>query len=193
MRLVVRDKLSNLMKCCRLASLLHVQCIRPPISSCLMMCVQLCFLMISVIESVVGPGSAGCAYSQVGRGEVLPWRVTSWSYHYFSGKFPLLRSHAYQSEYPQTHNIALTAPVAKFVVSLGADGRVLDQGEVENVLAHDNTLQTLLSKELQTLKMDEERVEAPESVMDVEKPKPSGQLVVEEDVAVGHLGWSACA
>ena len=68
---------------------------------------------------------------------------------------------------------------------------MLDQGDVENVLAHDKTLQSLVSQELKTLKMDEERVEVPESVKDAEKPKPSGQLVVEEEVAVGHLGWSA--
>ena len=93
----------------------------------------------------------------------------------------------------QTHNIALTAPAAKFVVSLGADGRVRGQGDLSSVLETDKTLQSSFSKELEALKRDEEQVE---DVVDAknaqQQTETKGRLVVEEEVAIGHLGWPAC-
>ena len=86
----------------------------------------------------------------------------------------------------------MTAPVAKFVVSLSGDGRILNQGDLDSVLAKDKKLQSLVSKELQALKKDDERIEESKVAKDAQKSKPNGQLVVEEEVALGHLGLSAC-
>ena len=94
----------------------------------------------------------------------------------------------------QTHHIALAAPVAKFVVSLSADGRVTGQGDLASVLESDKSLQSSYSKELEALQKDEGRTGKVEGVEVTQKDaKAKGQLVVEEEVAIGHLGWSACS
>ncbi|TCD61149.1 hypothetical protein EIP91_008843 [Steccherinum ochraceum] len=90
-----------------------------------------------------------------------------------------------------THNIALASPVADFVVSLGTDGRVLSKGTLSSALAKDKTLQLEVNKEREALEKEEHTVEHTEAE-DTNPPKqPGGQLVVEEEVAMGHVGWSA--
>ncbi|THH33272.1 hypothetical protein EUX98_g944 [Antrodiella citrinella] len=87
-----------------------------------------------------------------------------------------------------THNIALTAPVADFVVSLSSDGRIISQGSLSSALAKDKTLQLEVNKEQQALEMEEQTVE--ETTAEA-SAKPKGQLIVEEEVAIGRLSWSA--
>ncbi|TCD68828.1 hypothetical protein EIP91_009695 [Steccherinum ochraceum] len=88
-----------------------------------------------------------------------------------------------------THNVALMSPVADFVVSLSTDGRVLSQGSLSNALAKDQKLQSEVKKEHEAIEKEEQTVEQTEAVDDPKKS--SGQLVVEEEVAMGHIGWSA--
>ncbi|KZP30958.1 P-loop containing nucleoside triphosphate hydrolase protein [Athelia psychrophila] len=84
-----------------------------------------------------------------------------------------------------THNIAMVSPIADFVVSLGADGRVLSQGSVSEALAKDETLVLEAEEDRQALeKADAEidpKVEA----------KTNGKLIVAEDIAEGHVSWAA--
>ena len=90
----------------------------------------------------------------------------------------------------QTHNLALTAPVADFVVALSANGRILSQGSLSSALEKDQKLQSELNKDQETLEKYEQTVEELEADKTPAK-KPSGQLVVEEEMAVGRVSWSA--
>ncbi|KZV74802.1 P-loop containing nucleoside triphosphate hydrolase protein [Peniophora sp. CONT] len=89
-----------------------------------------------------------------------------------------------------THNVALTRSIADFVVSLGSDGHVTSRGSVSDALAMDVTLAHEVEEEVQI-------IEKSEVVGDAEKPvaptkgKPSGKLVMAEEVAEGHVSWSA--
>ncbi|KAH9922615.1 uncharacterized protein B0H18DRAFT_1120791 [Fomitopsis serialis] len=69
-----------------------------------------------------------------------------------------------------THNVSMASPIADFVVALGTDELAAElQGGAE------------LEKAEATV--DEQTPE--------EAPKEDGKLVVEEEVAVGHVGWQA--
>jgi hypothetical protein len=80
--------------------------------------------------------------------------------------------------------------MADFVVSLGSDGRILSQGTMTKVLATSNAL----TKEL---KAKEAELHKAEQTVDGEAPEvvpegKSGKLMVAEEVAEGHVSWSAC-
>ena len=88
----------------------------------------------------------------------------------------------------QTHNVAMTSPIADFVVSLGSDGRVLTQGTMSKALATSKTLTKGLRAEEAELHKAEEIVDG--QVPEVPESK-SGKLMVAEEVAEGHVSWSA--
>ena len=83
----------------------------------------------------------------------------------------------------------MTAPIADFVVSIGSDGRILSQGTMSKALATSKTL----TKEL---KAGELKLHKAEETIDGEVPEvregKSGKLMVAEEVAEGHVSWSAC-
>lgn len=90
-----------------------------------------------------------------------------------------------------THNTALTLPIARFVVTL-KDGRVASQEVVRNA-STEAEAEAQIEKAAATI--DEE--EALESEVNDEpalKKKDSvvsGKLVMDEEVQVGHVSWSA--
>ncbi|KAI0782161.1 multidrug resistance-associated ABC transporter [Abortiporus biennis] len=88
-----------------------------------------------------------------------------------------------------THNIALTSPIAEYVIALGSDGRVLSQGSLSNVLAKDQKLSAELAKE--TKEIAEADKEIDEESPDELAKKVAGKLIVEEEVEMGHVGWTA--
>ncbi|KAH8086659.1 hypothetical protein BXZ70DRAFT_1067810 [Cristinia sonorae] len=93
-----------------------------------------------------------------------------------------------------THNIALTSSVADFVVSLSADGRVASQGSLSSALAKDKKLQSEHNKERQILEKGDQVAEKPtagNAPVAEANVKSSGKLIVEEEIALGHIGWSA--
>lgn len=92
-----------------------------------------------------------------------------------------------------THNVALTRSVATFVVSLSSDGQIASQGSVSDALAKNKTLAHEVEEDIQLIEKSEADVDEETSVPPPEKPKPSGKLVMAEEVAVGHVSWSACA
>ncbi|KAJ7630177.1 multidrug resistance-associated ABC transporter [Roridomyces roridus] len=73
-----------------------------------------------------------------------------------------------------THNIALTQPIADFVVTFGADGTVQTQGSVSEILKS-GTLDT----EKDQQKRDKE--------LDSETATTDGKLIVAEEVQLGHV------
>lgn len=89
----------------------------------------------------------------------------------------------------QTHNVAMTGPIADFVVSLGPDGRVLSQGTMSKALATSKAL----TKEL---KAGELELHKAEETIDGEVPEVHegkvGKLMVAEEIAEGHVSWPAC-
>ncbi|KZT67088.1 P-loop containing nucleoside triphosphate hydrolase protein [Daedalea quercina L-15889] len=87
-----------------------------------------------------------------------------------------------------THNISMASPIADFVVALGTDGRITSQGSVANALEHNKKLVAEIAKE-------EAEIEKAEATVDDQEPElpkqDAGKLVVEEEIAVGHVGWQA--
>ena len=87
----------------------------------------------------------------------------------------------------QTHNVAMMAQVADYVVSIGLDGRTLSHGAVNEVLRMD-VAQSSKDEEAELIEDNpaidggaEEKVEA----------KTDGKLIVSEEVALGRVSWSA--
>ncbi|KAJ8520559.1 hypothetical protein ONZ45_g2613 [Pleurotus djamor] len=89
-----------------------------------------------------------------------------------------------------THNVAMTTPIAHFVVSLGADGRIANQGEASEVIAHDQELEKELKEERETLAKTEEIVDDAVPAPEDDK-KVAGKLIAAEEIEVGHVGWPA--
>lgn len=79
-------------------------------------------------------------------------------------------------------------PISEFVVSLGNDGRILSQGSVQDAIAHDAALAEEIKHEEETIELDE----AESQTFDEPKKPKSGQLVVAEEIADGHVSWHSC-
>ncbi|KAJ7072015.1 P-loop containing nucleoside triphosphate hydrolase protein [Mycena amicta] len=90
-----------------------------------------------------------------------------------------------------THNVALTSQIAGFVVSVGLDGRILSQGSVSDALASDETLAKEVRKEEEELAAAEKEVDAEVVAAEDAEKKDKGKLIVAEELAIGHVSWSA--
>ena len=90
----------------------------------------------------------------------------------------------------QTHNVALASPVAEFVVSMGSDGRVASQGSLSKILAKDSELSAQITEESQKILNVEEEIDEADQNDSADK-NHEGKLIVEEEIAVGHIGWPA--
>jgi ABC-type glutathione transport system ATPase component len=89
----------------------------------------------------------------------------------------------------KTHNVALTAPLADFMVSF-QDGQVLQQGAVKEVLKRDLVVSAELREEREVLKKVDEEVDLPPGAMPQTAAQSDGKLIVAEEVALGHVGWA---
>lgn len=87
----------------------------------------------------------------------------------------------------QTHNVALVSPIARFVVSLGLDGRIVSQGTFSDVLATDRNLALEMASELATSKIPEDAVQ-----LEANPKQQEGKLIAAEEIAQGRVGWQAC-
>ncbi|KAJ7657324.1 P-loop containing nucleoside triphosphate hydrolase protein [Mycena polygramma] len=85
-----------------------------------------------------------------------------------------------------THNIALARPIADFVVTFGSDGRVRSQGSISE-LTKRGPLSAQIRKEQQALDKAGEEIDAEDPIA---KPV-DGQLILAEEVQLGHVGTSA--
>jgi ABC-type methionine transport system ATPase subunit len=93
-----------------------------------------------------------------------------------------------------THNVALTAPLADFVVSLGPDGRVRAQGSVADVLARDAAFEQEMAHDREVLAEAATAPDAPGEPAAADaaaKPASDGKLIMKEEIAEGHVSWSA--
>ncbi|KAJ7367252.1 P-loop containing nucleoside triphosphate hydrolase protein [Mycena albidolilacea] len=86
----------------------------------------------------------------------------------------------------KTHNVALTRPIADFVVSFGSDGRIQSQGTVSEITKR-GPLAAQIQKDQQVLDRTQEEVDAEAPVV-----KPAdGKLILAEEVQLGHVSSSA--
>ncbi|KAL4267318.1 ATP-binding cassette transporter C [Pleurotus pulmonarius] len=91
-----------------------------------------------------------------------------------------------------THNVMLTAPVAQYAVTLGADGRVISRGAPSVVIAES---QDTLAADIAT--QEDVLADTEELPSNEAKAKPDGdgqsdsggKLIAEEEIAVGHVEW----
>ncbi|KAH7340932.1 ABC transporter type 1, transmembrane domain-containing protein [Rhizoctonia solani] len=86
-----------------------------------------------------------------------------------------------------THNVAMVSEIANFIVALEHGGRILNQGSVETVLGSTSKLRE---------KVGQVAANNPEEPADEETAKtvteqPNTKLATAEEVAEGHVGWSA--
>ncbi|KAF4608742.1 hypothetical protein EYR40_001089 [Pleurotus pulmonarius] len=91
-----------------------------------------------------------------------------------------------------THNVMLTAPVAQYAVTLGADGRVISRGapsvviaESQDTLAADITAQEDVLADTEELPSNETKAKPDGDG----QPDSGGKLIAEEEIAVGHVEW----
>ncbi|KIP03522.1 hypothetical protein PHLGIDRAFT_534840 [Phlebiopsis gigantea 11061_1 CR5-6] len=88
-----------------------------------------------------------------------------------------------------THNVALAAPIAEFVVSLGSDGRIKSQGSLSSTLSKDTKLSAHVAKEASEIERADEVIDEAKEDKPVETS--TGKLIVAEEVSEGHVNWSA--
>lgn len=83
----------------------------------------------------------------------------------------------------------MAGPLADFVVSLNTDGYIVSQGSVTDAIAKDATLAEEMKHEEEAVELD--AIEETTGTQPAEEDK-KGKLVVAEEVAIGHVSWSAC-
>ena len=88
--------------------------------------------------------------------------------------------------------MALTRPIADFVVAVGSDGRIASQGSLEKTLREDKELLAELAEEEAQLKhADEEFSQSERDGDGIQKDgDQNGKLVVAEEVEEGQVGWN---
>lgn len=97
-----------------------------------------------------------------------------------------------------THNIALAAPIAAYVVVLSRNGSISAQGSVSDVLQTVTSLRTQMEKEIEEetenieLEIEENGKDKEETKTDtVDAKKSTGKLVLEEEKAMGRVELKA--
>ena len=80
----------------------------------------------------------------------------------------------------------MTKGLADFVVALGSNGKVQSQGSMSKALAHDYKL----TEEPPQIDQMDDAVDD-DGLGEAATRKAAGKLIVEEEVAVGHVGWDA--
>ncbi|QRV86003.1 ABC transporter transmembrane region [Ceratobasidium sp. AG-Ba] len=83
------------------------------------------------------------------------------------------------------HNVAMISEVADFVVAFGSSGRIIAQGSVADTLQSDTKTRDNPEKD------DQEKVKSYEDDKEVSTKQANGKLIVAEEVAEGHVEWSA--
>lgn len=84
----------------------------------------------------------------------------------------------------------MATPIADFVVSIGANGRISSQGSLSKALAKDKKLSKELKDESKEIEKAEHEIDPVEPATEPSK-KSDGKLVVAEEISEGHVGWPA--
>ncbi|KAJ3549276.1 hypothetical protein NMY22_g935 [Coprinellus aureogranulatus] len=86
-----------------------------------------------------------------------------------------------------THNIALTRPIADYVVSIGANGQILSRGSVVEAVE----LDVQLAKEIETEEITLNEAVDVHTRDDISIEPTIRKLIIPEEVEEGHISWSA--
>ncbi|KAJ7274255.1 P-loop containing nucleoside triphosphate hydrolase protein [Mycena rebaudengoi] len=89
-----------------------------------------------------------------------------------------------------THNVALARPIAHFVVTFGADGRVKSQGSIAELTKSSGALASRIRKDQQALDKVQQEVDTP-AALEKPVPKADGKLIVAEEIQEGHVSAAA--
>ncbi|KAJ1309694.1 hypothetical protein OPQ81_006459 [Rhizoctonia solani] len=93
-----------------------------------------------------------------------------------------------------THNVAMVSEVADFVVSLGNDGRIASQGGIDEAFRLNSKLKAEAEKDRELERKGDQVIDDSNPVDekdDGNAKKSDGKLMIAEEVAEGHIGWSA--
>lgn len=85
----------------------------------------------------------------------------------------------------------MASSVAHFVVSLGANGRIVSQGSISEAIAKDVTFAAEVAKEQEVIDKEAEVIDTPEEPK-ADAKKSDGKLVMSEEIMEGHVSWAAC-
>jgi hypothetical protein len=88
----------------------------------------------------------------------------------------------------QTHNVALTTPVADNVVALGTDGRIISQGAPTETIITDEAMAAEIAHEQEAIEFEEDLEEQTE---DTKMAGKGSKLVMAEEAQEGHVSWKA--
>lgn len=83
----------------------------------------------------------------------------------------------------------MASPIADLVVSLGSDGKIHSHSTITSALEDDAALLSEFVEQVKEEEKLDEVVDEPSAVSD----KPTGTLIVAEEIEVGHVRWPACA
>ena len=87
--------------------------------------------------------------------------------------------------------MALTRPIADFVVALGHDGCIVSQGSLDKALQQDAELYEELKDDVDNMAKADQVIDD-NKISDLEVTNKSGKLVVAEEISGGWVGWSSC-
>ncbi|KAH7101269.1 ATP-binding cassette transporter [Auriculariales sp. MPI-PUGE-AT-0066] len=93
-----------------------------------------------------------------------------------------------------THNVALVRELAQFVVALSPDGRVSSRGALSEVILMDENLSAELRKSEDQNEADGKIIDEAQKDEEIGKSgakQIEGKLVMPEEIAEGHVSWSA--
>ncbi|VDC06819.1 unnamed protein product [Peniophora sp. CBMAI 1063] len=96
-----------------------------------------------------------------------------------------------------THNVAVVTRLVDFVVALNADGSIATRGTVDDALVQDECLRDQIQEQEEELRKDAEILDAPSGLTKgtvderTNPPTKDGKIVAAEEVALGHVTWSA--
>ncbi|KIJ45713.1 hypothetical protein M422DRAFT_227467 [Sphaerobolus stellatus SS14] len=88
-----------------------------------------------------------------------------------------------------THNVAMVAPIADFVVSLTLDGRIASQGTMADALKKNKKLVKEVVESEEVAVKDDENVDNKDPGK--KAPGSGSKLIVAEEIALGHVSWRA--
>lgn len=89
----------------------------------------------------------------------------------------------------KTHNVALAAPIAHFIVSLNSDGTLHTQGnEIDEAIANDPIIAREVEIDNEIMAIAQQEVP---SLTHKNHSRVDGKLIMKEETVEGHVTWKS--
>ncbi|KAH9929009.1 multidrug resistance-associated ABC transporter [Epithele typhae] len=88
-----------------------------------------------------------------------------------------------------SHNVALTRPIAGFVVALGSNGRIASQGSLDKALEDDQELMEELKADVNALVKADQDLDSQNVADGTAEQSSNGKLFAAEEISRGTVGW----